>query len=166
MERILIGHILFEDKDRPYFDLISNFSLTWELLLFYLAASSVIFLCLSLLVTLARRVGSPAYDGTATKSVFHNSLAMLKYFICEKQSLSSIEVFLLMLNVYIWLNQLFIGNNIKTEKVVSLESEQCSRLQGDGFNQEHHSAGGRHKRDYQKSPRSFWDEKSGLLLEG
>lgn len=37
----------------------------------------------------------------------------------EKLGLSAIEVFFLALNIYIWINQLFIQNNIKTNKVVS-----------------------------------------------
>lgn len=118
MERVLIGHIIFEDRERPYFDLISNFTVGCELTLYYLTAFLAIFLCFSVLVTLARRVGTPTCHENATKSVFQSSLTMLKYFVCEKQSLSSIEVFLLTLNVYIWANQLFIGNNIKTNKVV------------------------------------------------
>lgn len=115
-ERILIGHIIFDDKEKPYFDLISNFTVGLGLVSYFLAVFAVSFFCFFALVNLARRISTSSRN---RKSVFESSFNVLKYFVCEQKSLSSIQVFLVALNLCFWFNRLFISNSIKTSKVVS-----------------------------------------------
>ena len=142
-------HIIFDDKEKPYFDLISNFTIGPELISYYLTVFSISFLFFFVLVGLARRIGTErsGKENAGEKSVFTKTLTMLKYFVCEQKSLSSIEVFLLALTLYIWFNQLFICNNIKVNKVVSLFAfeQQCSVSGLPSVQSIRFFSGGRHK---------------------
>lgn len=120
IEKIVIGHSIMNQDNSimnqdnlDYFDLLSNFNLGLEVISFYVVTYLIAFLLFLLLIDLSERMNQTAVQG----SLLRRGWLTMRNFLCHGYSFSSIGVFFMFLHLFLWLNELFLTNNIKTNKV-------------------------------------------------
>lgn len=120
MGAILVGHVLRDENKKSYFNLLTNFNvglvLSVVFLLAFLGTLSTSFLINKLAHRL--RFGYSRSKRRPTK-IFEKITWAVRSFGNVKK-LSALGIFLLFVREYLWLTQLFLTNNIKTNKVVRL----------------------------------------------
>ena len=120
MESIVVGHPIREQHglDVAYYNLLNNFNVGFTLAAVYLL-SLLSILTLSFLINeIAHRIRLGGRR-RIVKLSRRFALTLSKF---QKRTLSAIGVFVLFTHLFLWLTQLFLTNNIKTNKVVSSNS--------------------------------------------
>ena len=115
MEKITFGHLI-DDQNTAYFNLLHNFNvgLVWSA---GYVVSFLVILGFSLLLNeLTDRVEG---QERRTKRISKRIASAVKSFGINKRSATGIGVFVLFVNLFIWVTQNLLTNNIKTNKVVS-----------------------------------------------
>ena len=109
-EKLLIGHqILFDANSLTYFDLISNFTqFNFAIYLSYFLSLFSILFCGFCLISLIQKFEKKSLS----KVRFIGQL-----FYTKKYIFSTIGIFLLFSKLFLWHSQLFIINNLNTNKV-------------------------------------------------
>ena len=114
MGSVQVGQAI-RDKNNAYFNLLDNFNVGLALsaifLLSFLGILSLDFLINKL--TERIRFGSSERSPTKISEAIASTVASLGV-----NQLSAIGIFVLFVNQYLWLAELFLTNNIKTNKVV------------------------------------------------
>ena len=111
---MVVAHFLQDQKRVSYFDLLSNFNVGLALLLTYLASFLAILNLFFLINELTNRI---RFEGKGRVRFFKRALLFLNGL--RNKRVSAIAVFFLSVRLFLWLTQLFLTNNIKTNKVVS-----------------------------------------------
>ena len=116
MESVILGHSLLPHQNSvSFFNLLENLNVGFTLSAVYLL-SFVGILGLSLLINeLSHRV---RYGAGRTAKVFDQLSSAVSSFRVKR--LSAIGIFVLFVHLFLWITELFLTNNIKTNKVVSL----------------------------------------------
>ena len=106
MESISVGHSI-QDRLR-FFDLLDNFDVGLTLLLVYLLAFIGVLTLSVILGGLSERIRS----GRRKRLEFSKriALAVRNFHVTE---LSAIAIFILFVNLFLWISELFLTNNIK-----------------------------------------------------
>ena len=116
MDSVLSGHTI-PDRKTVYFNLLNNFNVGFTLAATYLLS----FLGILALLFFVHELAYKIRLGERTKIKLSKRIALtLNKF--QKRTLSAIGVFVLFTHLFLWLTQLFLTNNIKTNKVVSSNS--------------------------------------------
>ena len=113
MSRVILGHSIPERKNVAFFNLLDNFNVGFGLSVTFAFSFLAILALLFLLSELSRLI-RPGRRKTITKRI---ALAVRSF---SADRLSAIGVFVVFVQLFIWINELFLTNNIKTNKVVSL----------------------------------------------
>ena len=114
-EEIRFGHSI-DDKDAEdvsYFDLIHNFKLPISLLAIYLAAFLVIIFIGFAFHEITQKIKCKAFK----KKRLIKKLATILRLFFSGNKFFTIGVFFVFVLLFIWFSQLFLTNNIKTNKV-------------------------------------------------
>lgn len=119
MGAVLVGHVLRDENKKSYFNLLENFNLGLTLSAIFLLAFLGILSTSFLINKLAQRIrfGSSSLERRPTKISEKITSAVSSLGV---KQLSAIGIFVLFVNQYLWLSELFLTNNIKTNKVVRL----------------------------------------------
>lgn len=114
MEKTRLCHMIHEQKTVDFFDLMSNFRFSPSLLSAYLAGV----LAALFIGIFIRRLTYRIQFGTSKKSGFFRGFFVNRRLHFKR--FSALAVFALFLRLFLWISQLFLTNNIKTNKVVRL----------------------------------------------
>ena len=117
--QVMLTHLLIQ-KNQRYFDLMSNFEFGIELFVFYFGALFLVLLTLSVLIRQHRRIRQDKREPAQTSSFLNYFRWSVNCFFIDQYSFSSVGLFLTFAQLYFWLIQLFLANNIKTNKVVGI----------------------------------------------
>lgn len=116
VEDLVAGHAI-RDQSATYFNLLNNFSFGLTLSAFYLV-SFLIILSFSLLIhELICRV---RLGQRKTLGISKRIILVVNSFRVKK--CSTIGIFVLFVQIFIWVTKLLVSNSIKTNKVVSLNT--------------------------------------------
>ena len=114
MENAALGHPIKEQKE--FFNLLDNFKVGFTLAAIFLLSFLGI-LALSFLINeLTHRIRFEETVVRRRPKLFKRIVSALKSFGVNR--LSAIGIFVLFVHQFIWVTQLFLTNNIKTNKVV------------------------------------------------
>ena len=117
MENVVVIHQIRDQTSLAYFNLLNNFNVGFTLSAIYLFFFFIILSLLILVNELAYRIRS---GGRETLGISKRvALALGKFRI---KRLSAIAIFVLFVQLFLWMTQLFLTNNIKTNKVVSVRT--------------------------------------------
>ena len=108
-----MGHLIEDRKESDvnyYFNLLENFSVGIALSMAYLLAFFLVLTLTFLLDELTRRIEGRRRAINIPKRIV---LALSKFRV--KQRLTAIGLFVLLVQMFIWITQLFLTNNIKVE---------------------------------------------------
>ena len=119
MESIVLGHTIPDRQNLAYFNLLNNLDVGFTLSAAYLLSFFGI-------LTLAFLIGELIYrvrfaERRPVKISKRIALALRMF---QNQKLSAVGIFVFFVYLFLWLTQLFLTNNIKTNKVVRLSSIQ------------------------------------------
>ena len=116
MEKAVVGHAIQRQKAFTFFNLLNNFKVGFTLAVTFLLAFLSI-LALSFLINeLIYRVRCQETLVRRRPKLSKRITSVLNSFGAKR--LSAIGVFVLFARLFIWITQLFLINNIKTNKVV------------------------------------------------
>ena len=121
-EIISFGHSIFDKNDVSYFDLINNFNVGLKLLSIYLAALLIIVIFgliineVNFNVRSSKGVSRRRRMIKRRKSFFKKILTTFRSFN-QTNKFTPICLFFIFLHMFFWFTQLFLVNNIKTNKV-------------------------------------------------
>ena len=115
MESVVMMHYVPDKSDLSYLNLLDNFNLGLTLMTVYLFSFFGILALSFLFDELARRI---RYERRRTIQFSKRIVSAVSSFGVKR--LSAIGLFVLFVHLFIWITQLFITNNIKTNKVVRL----------------------------------------------
>lgn len=117
MAAIVIAHpIRDHHSDESYFNLMHNFNIGLTLLAFYVCSFFIVLALCLFINQLARRIQFG--ESEKAKILKRIGLAVSSFGSFSMKRLSAIAVFVLFVHFFIWFTQLFLTNNIKTNKVV------------------------------------------------
>lgn len=116
MESVLLGQPIREQNEKvKFFNLLSNFKFGPNLLLSYLAS----FLAILVLVVLIDELTYRVQCADSRTIPIRKRIALSVKSFGDSKKLSAIAIFALFVNQFIWITQVFLTNNVKTNKVVS-----------------------------------------------
>lgn len=114
MEKIVVGHPIQGDKKTVYYNLLNNFDVGLTLSATFLCSLFIILALSFLLNELAHRIRFSSQKRIEiTKRI---ALALGRF---KSRRLSALGLFVIFVQQFLWQTQLFLTNNIKTNKVVS-----------------------------------------------
>ena len=114
MENIIIGQFIREKKAVSFFNLLNNFNVGFSLSAIFLLSLIGILSCSFLINEIIRRI---RFERRRTVKICKRIASAVSSFGVKR--LSAIGIFVLFVHLFLWLSQLFLINNIKTNKVVS-----------------------------------------------
>ena len=115
MEKVVVMHYLPDKNDNSFFDLLDNFKIGFTLAGIYLLSFFGILALAYLFNELSDRIRSE--ERRAVKLSKRIAQAVNSF---EVKRLSAIGLFVLFVHLFLWVTELFLTNNIKTNKVVRL----------------------------------------------
>lgn len=113
-EKTRLGQIVHKQRGMSFFDLMNNFKVALSLLSIYLAA----LLAVLLIGVCIRRLAYWVRFGASIKPKLFRG-----YFKDQKlgfMKFPALAIFVLFVGQFLWLTELFLTNNIKTNKVVTI----------------------------------------------
>ena len=116
MSNIAVGQIIRDrEKDVAYFNLLNNFNVGFTLSFTYFSSFFAILALSFLIAELSQRIRFGRREMvTFSKRI---ALSLSKF---QNKRRSAIGIYLLFVHLFLWVTQLFLVNNIKTNKVVRL----------------------------------------------
>ena len=114
MEKTRIGQQIYKQSGVSFFDLMDNFKVATSLLSIYLAALLAVLLIGVCIRRLAYwvRFGASRMPKLFRGNFKYRKLGFIKF--------PALAIFVLFVGQFLWLTQLFLTNNIKTNKVVTI----------------------------------------------
>ena len=115
LSSVMVGHAIHQDRDEvSFFNLLDNFNFGLNLSVIYLL-SLIAILVISFFINLTshrirfgrRRTGKISKEIVSTLGSFRRNRLP-----------AAMDIFILFVNLFFWLSQLFLTNNVKTNKVV------------------------------------------------
>ena len=119
MESLVVGHLVSNQKTVSYFNLLDNFRLGFSLSIAFLFSFFTILAFSFLINQLSRRI---RFESRKTDKLSKRIDSTVSSFGAKR--LTAIGVFVLFVQLFVWLTELFIINCIKTNKVVSSAANQ------------------------------------------
>lgn len=112
MEKLVVGQAI-KPQGTVYYNLLNNFNVGFSLTITFLSSILIILALSFLLNDLTHRIRFR--DQRRIEISKRIALALGRF---QSKRLSAIAVFVLFVHIFIWQTQLFLANNIKTNKVV------------------------------------------------
>ena len=115
-EKTRVGQVVHKQSGVSFFDLMDNFKLGISLLSIFLA----VLLAVLLIGVCIRRLAYWVWFGASRKPKLFRG-----YFTDQKLGFikfPALAIFVLFVHQFVWLTQLFLTNNIKTNKVVTIHT--------------------------------------------
>ena len=124
MESVMFAHLIKdrEDGSSSFFNLLHNFNLGISLSAIFLGAFFTILLLSFFIGQFAHRIRFGVSKKIQASKWISSALSNFKV-----KHLCAVGVFVLFIHLFLWLNQLFLTNNIKTNKVVRSISLRSSK---------------------------------------
>ena len=114
MESVISGQCIREQKAVSFFNLLNNFNVGFTLSAIFLLSLVGIFSCSFLINEITKRI---RFERRRTVKICKRIATATSSFRVKR--LSAIGIFVLFVHLFLWVSQLFLINNIKTNKVVS-----------------------------------------------
>lgn len=111
----LVGHAVYRDKYKV-FDLLHNFNIGFALISAYLFSFVGILVIALLINRINHRIQFGRQEGT---DKIRKKIISVWVAFQENNQHSAVGLFVLFIHLFLWLTQIFLINNIKTNKVVS-----------------------------------------------
>ena len=109
----MFGHPIRDQNSVSFFNLLDNFKIGTDLAAFYLLSFFGILVVIILINGLSHRM---KFGATQNINIGKRVASVVSSL--EVKRLSAISVFVLFVHLFIWIHELFLTNNIKTNKVV------------------------------------------------